>query len=84
MPVFVEKNKTLVRRITFNSSVIFKIKEMCLFNLICSSVFLKLCSSLKQLCCLMHLWLIRRAGTFINDRDLEEKSGSYSILCYLI
>lgn len=45
MPVFVEKNKTLVRRITFNSSVIFKIKEMCLFNLICSSVFLKLCSS---------------------------------------
>lgn len=84
MPVFIEKNKTLVRRITFNSSVIFKIKELWLFNLICSSVFLKLCSSLKQLCSLMHLWLIRRAGMFINDRDLEEKSGSYSVLCYLI
>lgn len=84
MPVFIEENKSLVRRITFNSSVICKIKELWLFNSICSSVFIKLCFSLKQLCCLMHLWLMWRARMFINDRDLEEKSDSYSILCYLI
>lgn len=81
-PVFIEKNKSLVRKITFNSSVICKIKETWLFNLLCSSMFVKLCSLLKQLCRLMHLWLMWRAGMFINDRDSEEKSGSYSILCY--
>ena len=73
MPVFIERNKPSVRRITFNSSVICKIKEMWLFNSICSSMFLKVCSSLKQLCCLMHLWLMWRAGMFINDRDLQER-----------
>lgn len=37
MPVFIEKKKPLVKRITFNSSVICKIKEKWLFHLICFS-----------------------------------------------
>lgn len=57
MPAFMEKNKSLIR-IIFNSCVICKIKEMWLFNLICSSVLVKLCCSQKQLCCLMHLCLM--------------------------
>lgn len=84
MPVFKEKNEYLLKRITFNSSVICKIKEMWLFNLICFSVFVKLSFSLEQLCRLMHLWLMWRAGVFINARDLGEMGGSYSILRYLI
>lgn len=37
MPIFIEKKKPLVKRITFNSSVICRIKEKWLFHLICFS-----------------------------------------------
>jgi hypothetical protein len=82
VPVLIEKNKSFVRRIAFNSSVICKIKEMWLFNLICSSLFVKLYCSLKQLWCLMHLWLMWRDGCILMIGNWKKRA--VVILYYII